>query len=70
MYFLDVDAVLLTDIYQLLRAPPLGPGNQDQSQSLNCGFDILNRGCWARPARRSLAHGRAFSATHVRARES
>ena len=46
---LDVDAVLLTDIYQLLRTAPLGQQdviltrNQDMSQSLNCGFVYFNR---------------------------
>ena len=46
---LDVDAVLLTDIYQLLRAPPivqqdvLITRNDDGSQSLNCGFVYFNR---------------------------
>ncbi|KAL1507134.1 hypothetical protein AB1Y20_007987 [Prymnesium parvum] len=46
---LDVDAVLLTDIYQLLRAPPLVQQdviitrNDDGSQSLNCGFVYFNR---------------------------
>ena len=46
---LDVDAVLLSDIYQLLRAPPLSAQdviitrNDDGSQSLNCGFVYFNR---------------------------
>ncbi len=46
---LDVDAVLLTDIYELLRAPPLSQQdvlitrNSDNSQSLNCGFVYFNR---------------------------
>ena len=46
---LDVDAVLLTDIYQLLRSPPLSrqdviiTRNDDGSQSLNCGFVYFNR---------------------------
>ena len=46
---LDVDAVLLTDIYQLLRAPPLSEQdviltqNADASKSLNCGFVYFNR---------------------------
>jgi len=46
---LDVDAVLLTDIYALLRAPPLSAQdviitrNSDGSQSLNCGFVYFNR---------------------------
>ena len=46
---LDVDAVLLTDIYALLRAPPLLQQdvvitrNSDNSQSLNCGFVYFNR---------------------------
>ena len=41
---LDVDAVLLSDVYQLLRSPPLAAQdvvitrNDDGSQSLNCGF--------------------------------
>lgn len=45
---LDVDAVLLSDIYQLLRAPPLAhydviiTRNDDGSQSLNCGFVYFN----------------------------
>ena len=46
---LDVDAVLLTDIYALLRSPPLSQQdviitrNTDASQSLNCGFVYFNR---------------------------
>ena len=46
---LDVDAVLLSDIYQLLRSPPLSrqdviiTRNDDGSQSLNCGFVYFNR---------------------------
>ena len=46
---LDVDAVLLTDIYELLRSPPLSDQdviitrNTDSSQSLNCGFVYFNR---------------------------
>ena len=46
---LDVDAVLLTDIYALLRSPPLSAQdviitrNTDASQSLNCGFVYFNR---------------------------
>ena len=49
MLSLDVDAVLLTDIYALLRAPPLSAQdviitrNSDGSQSLNCGFVYFNR---------------------------
>ena len=41
---LDIDAVLLRDVYPLLRAPPLALQdviitiNADNSQSLNCGF--------------------------------
>ena len=46
---LDVDAVLLSDVYQLLRSPPLSAQdvvitrNDDGSQSLNCGFVYFNR---------------------------
>ena len=46
---MDVDAVLLTDIYELLRQPPLSKHdviisrNSDESQSLNCGFVYFNR---------------------------
>lgn len=46
---LDVDAVLMTDIYALLRSPPLVhqdviiTRNSDASQSLNCGFVYFNR---------------------------
>ena len=46
---LDVDAVLLSDVYQLLRSPPLAAQdvvitrNDDGSQSLNCGFVYFNR---------------------------
>ena len=45
---LDVDAVLLTDIYPLLRGPPMSrhdvviSRNSDESQSLNCGFVYFN----------------------------
>ena len=54
---LDVDAVLLSDIYQLLRSPPLSAQdviitrNDDGSQSLNCGFVYFNR-----DARRAAAY--------------
>ena len=47
---MDVDAVLLSDIYELLRAPPLSrhdviiSRNSDASQSLNCGFVYFNVG--------------------------
>ncbi|KAL1525165.1 hypothetical protein AB1Y20_020036 [Prymnesium parvum] len=46
---LDVDAVLLSDLYALLHAPPLAAQdvvitrNSDNSQSLNCGFVYFNR---------------------------
>ena len=45
---LDVDAVLLSDIYALLHSPPLShqdvliSRNSDESQSLNCGFVYFN----------------------------
>ena len=45
---LDIDAVLLRDVYPLLRAPPLALQdviitiNADNSQSLNCGFVYFN----------------------------
>ena len=46
---LDVDAVMLGDIYAHLRSPPLAQQdviitrNDDGSQSLNCGFVYFNR---------------------------
>ena len=54
MLSLDVDAVLLTDIYALLRAPPLLQQdviitrNTDQSQSL-CATTLRPEGVVARP---------------------
>ena len=56
---MDVDAVLLTDIYQLLRRPPLSKHdviisrNSDESQSLNCGFVYFN----LKASRGRTAHG-------------
>ena len=47
---LDVDAVLLGDIYSRLHSPPMVhqdviiTRNDDGSQSLNCGFVYFNRG--------------------------
>ena len=72
---LDVDAVLLSDVYALLHAPPLGDQdvvitrNSDNSQSLNCGFVYFNRraqgrGAGGRPAlrRRRAGEGRRAAA--------
>ena len=48
MLSLDVDAVLLSDVYQLLRSPLSAQDviitrNDDGSQSLNCGFVLQPR---------------------------
>ena len=56
---LDVDAVLLSDIYSLLHSPPLSrqdvliSRNSDESQSLNCGFVYFN----AKAAKRAGVRG-------------
>ena len=64
---LDVDAVLLSDIYSLLHSPPLSrqdvliSRNSDESQSLNCGFVYFN----AKAAKRAGVRGQK---AHVRRR--
>ena len=68
---LDIDAVMLTDIYPLLRGPPFDrqdviiTRNSDGSQSLNCGFVYFNRDASAHTQSRPAECGSAGGGGHV-----
>ena len=68
---LDVDAVLLTDIYPLLRGPPMSKHdviisrNSDESQSLNCGFVYFNLKAARHASKVQEEHGLAGAGDRV-----